>query len=428
MGDGTLAWIILCLALIGVLVFVLILWRRSLVTLRREVGYLAAEKPLSRDVKGSKVVREIHQDLWAIANRREAVARKVAEEDFSLRAILSRMAEGVLIADRDLRILLTNRRLHEMFLLPRSPQDRTVMETFRNHELHEVIRHTLESGEPQFAELSVEVKDGEQFQQRHFQISSASVGMPDRGSSRGALVIFHDVTRIRSLEAVRKEFVANVSHELRTPLSIITGYLETLIEGATDEESSQRFLQTMHKHAHRLNLLIEDLLVLSQLESRRPGLHFEQVDLVQCVDRVVEQLDSRIRTLQATVSVDADKWLPRIEADSVRLEQVVFNLLDNGLKHGGKPGITIRIQLRATQDCAIIRIQDNGPGIPLSDQPHIFERFYRVHKDRSRDAGGTGLGLSIVKHIVQAHGGTVTLESTPGAGATFAVTLPLRQS
>jgi two-component system phosphate regulon sensor histidine kinase PhoR len=175
-------------------------------------------------------------------------------------------------------------------------------------------------------------------------------------------------------------------------------------------------------------LLIEDLLVLSQLESRRPGLHFEQVDLAQCVDRVIEQLDSRIRTLQATVTVDTEKRLPRIEADSVRLEQVVFNLIDNALKHGSKPGIAIRIQLRESWDSAIIRIRDNGPGIPLSDQPHIFERFYRVHKDRSRDAGGTGLGLSIVKHIVQAHGGRVTLESTPGAGATFVVTLPLRQS
>ena len=397
-------------------------------TVRREVGYLAAEKPLSREVKGPKVTREIHQDLWAVASHREAVARKVAEEDFSLRAILSRMAEGVLIADKEFRILLTNRRLQEMFSLPRSPQDRTVMETFRNHELHEVVHQTLETGEPQFAELSMEVKDGEQFQQRHFQISSANVGMPDRASARGALIIFHDVTRIRSLEAVRKEFVANVSHELRTPLSIITGYLETLIEGGTDEESSQRFLKTMHKHAYRLNLLIEDLLVLSQLESRTPGLHFEQVDLAQCVDRVIEQLDSRIRTLQATVAVDTEKRLPRIEADSVRLEQVVFNLIDNALKHGGKPGIAIRIQLRESRDSAIIRIQDNGPGIPLSDQPHIFERFYRVHKDRSRDAGGTGLGLSIVKHIVQAHGGTVTLESAPGAGATFVVTLPLRQS
>jgi two-component system phosphate regulon sensor histidine kinase PhoR len=428
MRDGTLAWIIGCLALVGILVLVLIAWRRSLMTLRREVGHLASEQALSRDVKGPRIVREIHQDLWTVANLREALARKIAEEDFSLRAILSRMADGVLIADKDLRILLTNQRLHAMFSLPRSPADRTVMETFRNHELHEVIRHTLESREPQFAELSMEVKEGEQFQQRHFQISSASVGLASAESSPGALVIFHDVTLIRSLEAIRKEFVANVSHELRTPLSIITGYLETLIEGGTDEESSQRFLKTMHKHAHRLNLLIEDLLVLSQLESRRPGLHFELVDLAQCVDRVVEQLDSRIRALHAAVAVDADKELPRIEADSVRLEQVVFNLLDNALKHGGKSGIAVKIELRGNQESAIVRFQDNGPGVPLSDQPHIFERFYRVYKDRSRDAGGTGLGLSIVKHIVQAHGGTVTIESTPGAGATFVVTLPVRQN
>ena len=243
----------------------------------------------------------------------------------------------------------------------------------------------------------------------------------------GALVIFHDISQIRSLEAVRKEFVANVSHELRTPLSIITGYLETLIEGGGDPETNVRFLKTMHKHAQRLNILIEDLLSLSQLESRRVSLNFEPVELRECIHRVIERLDTRIREVAAKVKVNIPENLPRVEADAFRIEQVIYNLIDNALKHGGKSGVNVMVEAHSNGREAIVAVHDDGPGVPLGDQPHLFERFYRVHKDRSRDAGGSGLGLSIVKHTVQAHGGTVALQSSPGAGATFTVSLPLKQ-
>jgi two-component system phosphate regulon sensor histidine kinase PhoR len=242
------------------------------------------------------------------------------------------------------------------------------------------------------------------------------------------LVIFHDVTQIRSLEAVRKEFVANVSHELRTPLSIITGYLETLIDGGDDQETSLRFLRTMHKHAQRLNLLIEDLLSISQLEFRKISLNFEPVNLSESVHRVLEQLDSRIRENGAAVTAAIPKDLPRIEADAFRIEQALYNLLDNALKHSSKSGARVTVEARSDGPAVLLSVCDDGVGIPLSDQPHIFERFYRVHKDRSRDAGGTGLGLSIVKHTVQAHGGSISVQSSPGAGATFVMNLPVSQN
>jgi signal transduction histidine kinase len=225
---------------------------------------------------------------------------------------------------------------------------------------------------------------------------------------------------------VRRDFVANVSHELRTPLSIITGYLETLIDGVPEPETARRFLRIMHKHAQRLNLLVEDLLALAQLESRKLSLHFQPVSIVDCVQKVLERMETMISAIQAEVVVELSDSLPLIEADPFRLEQVVFNLLDNALKYGNRAGAKVVISARRDREDLILQVRDNGPGIPLSDQPHIFERFYRVYKDRSRDAGGTGIGLSIVKHTVQAHGGSVHVESHPGAGATFWVRLPLK--
>ena len=270
------------------------LWRRLLL-LRREVRHLLRDGTLSHSVPGPRIVLEIHKDLKEIARREREIARHIADEDFSLRAILASMVEGVLIADSGMRIRLVNDRLQRMFSLPKSPIDRTVMEVFRNHLVHQVIQQSLNTGEPQSAELQAEIRDGDQFQLKHFQITSVSLRPRDRESLTRALVIFHDVSQIRSLEAVRKEFVANVSHELRTPLSIITGYLETLIDGGDDHETNLRFLRTMHKHAQRLNLLIEDLLALSQLESRKISLNFELVALSESIYRVREQLDSRIR-------------------------------------------------------------------------------------------------------------------------------------
>ena len=424
----TIGWLIVWLISLGILSLVAImLWHRLLV-LRREVRHLLADRPLTYEVPGPRMVREIHADLKEIARREGEIARQFADEDFSLRAILASMVEGVLIADGNLQIRLVNERLQQMFSLPKSPMDRTVMEVFRNHLVHQVIRQSLNTGEPQSAELQAEIRDGDQFQLKHFQITSVRLRPRELESMNRALVIFHDVSQIRSLEAVRKEFVANVSHELRTPLSIITGYLETLIDGDGDQETNLRFLRTMHKHAERLNLLIEDLLSLSQLESRKISLRFEPIDLSESIHRVLEQLDSRVRESGAGVTATIPKHLPLIEADAFRIEQALYNLLDNALKHSGKSGARVSVDACSDATAVVVRICDDGVGIPLSDQPHIFERFYRVHKDRSRDAGGTGLGLSIVKHTVQAHGGSVAVQSSPGAGATFVMSLPVRQS
>jgi two-component system, OmpR family, phosphate regulon sensor histidine kinase PhoR len=408
-------------------VLLVLLWRR-LQFLRREVRRLVAEGALSNASPGPRIVREIHRELKEIARRQREVARRIADEDFSLRAILASMVEGVLIANANMQIRLVNDRLRHMFSLPKSPMDRTVMEVFRNHLVHQVIREALDTGNPQSAELQAEIRDGDRFQLKHFQVTSVSLRSSGSELAAGALVIFHDITQIRSLEAVRKEFVANVSHELRTPLSIITGYLETLIDGGGDAETNSRFLHTMHKHAQRLNMLIEDLLALSQLESKKASLHFQLTDITESIHRVREQLDARIRDSCAEVRLVIHEELPKIEADAFRVEQALYNLLDNALKHSAKSCASVDIDARAEGNAVIISVSDDGVGIPISDQPHIFERFYRVHKDRSRDAGGTGLGLSIVKHIVQAHGGSISVQSVPGSGAKFIMSLPIHQN
>jgi two-component system, OmpR family, phosphate regulon sensor histidine kinase PhoR len=420
--------LIISLAGLGTLgVLLVYLWRR-LQFLRQEVRRLVGEGALAQAPPGPRIVREIHRDLREIARRQREIARRIAEEDFSLRAILASMVEGVLVADENMQIRLVNERLRQMFSLPKSPMDRTVMEVFRNHLVHQVIRGALHTGKPQSAELQTEIRDGDRFQVKHFQVTCVSLRSSGPESAAGALVIFHDVSQIRSLETVRTEFVANVSHELRTPLSIITGYLETLIDGGGDPETNSRFLRTMHKHAQRLNMLIEDLLALSQLESKKTRLDFQFSDIRESIHRVREQFDTRIRETRSTVTVIIPEELPKIEIDAFRVEQAIYNLLDNALKHSAKSGAEVCIEARSEKSAVTVTVCDNGVGIPLSDQPHIFERFYRVHKDRSRDAGGTGLGLSIVKHIVQAHGGSIAVQSVPGSGAIFNMTLPIYQN
>jgi two-component system phosphate regulon sensor histidine kinase PhoR len=399
-----------------------ILWRQ-LFRIRNDIRRLAEETRISTGGKGPAVVREIYHQLRRIEHRQREMAQLVADEDLSLRAILGSMSEGVLVANADLTVRLVNERLQRMFSFSRVPVGRTILEVFRNHLLHQMAQRTVDTNQPQANEMPVDVRDGDKFVPKHFQVTSVSLRQPKQGSA-GILIVFHDVTQIRSLEAVRKDFVANVSHELRTPLSILTGYLETLLESSPDAATRRRFLSIMHKHAQRLNLLVDDLLQLARLESREPHLNWERFQLQGCIEKVLERSEPMIQASGAVVETRIAPDLPTIEADQIKIEQAVFNLLDNALKYGGKSDPRVLIEVDYTPVEVILKVKDNGPGIPLSDQPHIFERFYRVHKDRSRDAGGTGLGLSIVKHTAQAHGGNVELESSPGQGATFIVRLP----
>lgn len=359
-----------------------------------------------------------------ISDRLQEQNRQLSDEGFSLRAILSSMVEGVAIVDRSERIRLVNDALTRMFALGQSPINRQVIEVFRQHELREALARTLESGQAQQIEL-VLPPSGEGQETRVFSVYSVGLYPGAAQKPLGAIIVFYDVTEIRKLESVRREFVANVSHEFRTPLAIINGYLETLLDGALDDrEMAEQSLRVMQRHGHRLNLLIDDLLVISQLEHRSIRLQPESVEIREAVDRVVDQMRSQLEARGAEVSVEVGPGAECVEADPIRLEQVLMNLFTNALQHNAEPTVRLRITSARTDGQVKVEVTDDGPGIPLADQPHIFERFYRVRKDRSRDGGGTGLGLSIVKNVIAAHGGVVGVRSRPGEGASFSFTLP----
>jgi two-component system phosphate regulon sensor histidine kinase PhoR len=339
------------------------------------------------------------------------------------------MVEGVLIADRSQRVRLVNDALIKLLALRESPLNRPVIEVFRKHELQNALETALAEGTPQEIEITIEIPSRRGgYEVKHLDVHVGGLIPKPQGHPTAVLVVFHDVTTIRNLEARQRELLANVSHEFRTPLAIINGYVETLMDGAlADPEMAQRSLKAMHKNSRRLALLIDDLLTMSRLEERARLLEFQPTNLHELLGHVLEHLEPNITERGAKVIVDWPDDAAYAEADARRIEQVYSNLLGNALRYGEAENLSVRVSARRHENDICIAFVDNGPGIPLSDQAHIFERFYRVYKDRSRDAGGTGLGLSIVKNIVEAHGGRVSVESTPGSGATFRVCLPVSQ-
>ena len=400
--------------------------RRRWQRLRAHLGAMASgERPGMLIGRGPTWFCEAARDLNRISELLAERDRQAADEGLNLRAVLGSMVEGVLIADRNQRLRVVNQALLRMFGLVQPPADRTVIEVFRSHDLRAAVAETLESGAPQVREMRIETGVGGEYRARQFEVNLSPLGRVAGAPPEGVIAVFHDISELKTQERLRRDLVANVSHELRTPLSIIHGYVETLLDGALDDRpTAERFLRVVHRHGERLNLLIEDLLTMSRLESGALPLVIEPVDLREAVRAVLERMEAAVRERGARVTVEFGEGFPVIPADAHRIDQLLFNLLDNALKFGPAGRAEIRVTGRAEAGEVTVEVADNGPGVPAEDQPHLFERFYRVHKDRNRDAGGTGLGLSIVRQIALAHGGSVGLESVPGHGAVFRVTLP----
>jgi two-component system phosphate regulon sensor histidine kinase PhoR len=238
------------------------------------------------------------------------------------------------------------------------------------------------------------------------------------------VAVFHDISELKRLEKVRRDFVANVSHELRTPVTVIKGYAETLLTGAltTDPERAAGFLEKIDRHADRLASLVGDLLILSELEAGETPLQPAPVAIESAVAHACALLEEKASAKGISIERDGLGKVSPVLADRGKLEQVMVNLLDNALKYTPDNG-AITISANEEDDMVAIMVSDTGIGIPPKDLPRIFERFYRVDTARSREQGGTGLGLAIVKHIIQQHGGSVAVESTPGKGSTFSVSL-----
>ena len=331
-------------------------------------------------------------------------------------AVLESMTEAVIAVDHEERILFINSATEGLFQIQRQKvQGRNLLEAIRNTALNELILKTVHQAEPKSEEIQMLTPI-----ERVFKAQTSPLSQ--QGKTIGAVAVLHDVTELKRLEQVRKEFVANVSHELKTPLTAIQASVETLLDGAINDSSHNRkFLECIQEDGQRLRNLIEDLLQLSRIESKEVPLKKENVILAETIRRSVEHFKKAIQQKNLTVEVEiVEEKLP---ADPEQLQRAVDNLVDNAIKYNKQNG-RIHFRARKEGDWVHLKVEDTGIGIPEENLPRIFERFYRVDKTRSRELGGTGLGLSIVKHIAERHGGRVEVTSRLGQGSCFTLWLP----
>lgn len=322
-----------------------------------------------------------------------------------------------MVVDAHHALRLVNPSFVSLFDLRGDPVGQTVLRTLRESAFEELITKALQTGQAQRADVERTAD------KRHFAVHAVPVR--EFGGAPGVVAIIRDITRLRQLEEVRREFVANVSHELRTPLSIFHGYLENLIDAPSMSRKDQmEIFEILRKHSRRLNALLEDLLTLARLESRQEKMTCVSMKLPALLRSVAGDWSQKLAAKKLTLEVDATDSLPNISGDPQRLEQVLHNLLQNAVKYT-ETGGSIALRAAAHNGHVEVRVEDTGLGIPPADLPHIFERFYRADKARTREMGGTGLGLSIVKHIVQLHGGSVAAESKYGKGTTIILQLPV---
>lgn len=340
-----------------------------------------------------------------------------------IEATLGSIQEAILIFDAEHTVEFANEAAQRLFQRGRPLRGVRLESVLRSTSLLELLEAYREGDRSPLRQVSIEAR-GQIF---WFEASCAEVKGVSSEETVSTLLVLHDITRLKTLEVMRRDFVANVSHELRTPLTIIKGFAETLKEenATLPEETRGRFVDKIVNNARRLHFLVEDLLTLSRLEST-PEQVVPVVQPIQpLVDEIAEHARSRLESSRQMLRIEVDEGIQDFAFDRFRIHQVLDNLVDNAFRYA--PDFKqLVLRLRPSADGAFIecRVEDDGPGIPVKDLPHIFERFYRVDKGRSRERGGTGLGLSIMKHIVQLHGGSVWAESELGQGTAICFTLP----
>jgi two-component system phosphate regulon sensor histidine kinase PhoR len=350
-----------------------------------------------------------------MAGQLQARLRELTEDKERLQAVLSGMVEGVLVVDAEQRVVLANPRMRELFAFRGAAVGRPTWEVVRRVEVQQAIADAAAKGEPIVVNVSTEAPEPRSLQLH-------AVRFPASGPLLGVVAVVHDVTEIRRLERMRRDFVANVSHELKTPLTAIRGFAETLRATEVPEAQQKAYLDVILRHAERLQNLIDDILELSRVEGRQEPFTPTDVDVARVAAALLRDVRPQFeaRRLEASVAPGARGVA---FADRRAVEQILTNLLDNACKYT-EPGGRVEVRVQEGPSQVRLEVEDTGIGIPEEDLPRIFERFYRVDKARSRDLGGTGLGLAIVKHLAQAQGGEVSVRSKPREGTTFTVVLP----
>ena len=385
-------------------------------------GDLALRAPMV----GSLEIQALAESLNEMARQLEQRIRTITDQQREAEAILAAMVEGVIAVDGQGRIVTVNRAAAGFLDIdPAQVQGQSVQEVIRDVGLQQFVTEVLLGRHPEEIQVQLPVQGGRSFQIHGTRLDGGPTG-PAQGGPQGAVIVLHDVTRIRRLEDLRKDFVANVSHELKTPITSIKGFVEALLDGhAVDPDEVQRYLGIVARHTDRLNAIIDDLLTLSRLEEdqERRRVTFEQAPIRPILESAIELSQIKAATKAITIELECDIRL-QAKVNGPLLEQAVANLIDNAVKYS-EP--TSRVLVKAAQEgrSVSITVQDHGIGIPREHQDRVFERFYVVDKGRSRNLGGTGLGLAIVKHIVQVHGGSVDVRSELGKGSTFTIRLPI---
>ena len=421
--------------LIVALFFALALLGRSAARLRRiksVLNRIAAKEnsgdasPAGQTSSGAEMSVRITEQKMA---RLEAAVASLEGERNRSAAIMRCMVEGIAVVDSDERIVFCNEAFAKAWnISTAAAQGSSVLEMIRLTDVIELIRTALKGDETVHGEISV----GEITRPRIFSVSVVpfrmqSISAAAQGHSRfGALVVMHEITDLRRLEQVRKDFVANVSHELRTPLTAIKGFAETLLAGALqDEKNSRRFVEIIRDHSARLSRLTDDLMKLSRIEAGKLPLDLGPVDLNEIISLEEGPAQAAADRKGIRLAVERSSAHPaQVQGDVGLLREVLRNLLDNAIQYTPSGG-EIAVNVKSNGNFAVVTISDTGIGIPQAEQSRIFERFYRVDDARSREAGGTGLGLAIAKHVVESHGGRIWVESAVGEGSKFYFSVPI---
>ena len=397
---------------------------------KKRIGQLvSATERYSKGDLGEKILFETENEFKVLAdaiNRMgSSLKNRIAEagaEQSKLQAILGNMVEGVVAVDRHKRVLIMNRSCERIFdVKNEKATGRSLMEITRHPQIDQMIEKAIASKKIVADELEFYRPNGKIVHLNAVGVEPAD----DESSSICAILVMNDMTEVKKLESMRRDFVANVSHELRTPLTSIKGFIETLLSGAIgDPEKAKSFLKMMEEDSERLSRLIRDLLELSQIESEEIDLKLEKLNVQEEIEKVLPLFEVQVQSKNIRIENQMSGF---VSADRDRLKQIFINLIDNAIKFNQQDGKII-LKSKVNGNKLQMAVQDTGIGISDEIIPRIFERFFRVDKARSREMGGTGLGLSIVKHLVESHGGKVWCESVPGKGSTFFFTLPLDSS
>lgn len=420
-----MAWFAFCLLTAVFALSALVVWRRWIVPWKDvdELSQAIVDQRPPRKflISANPHSRNIGLALETLSNRQRHIEEGIREGELSVKAVFGAMLDGLVVVDERRRVRMMNREFKRAFGLEGAEPGAPLLEVIRHASIDRLVLEALREGKPQ--RESIQMSRGPS-EGRELEVSAVPLG-ENAGETEGAVVLFHDVTQLRQMEELRRDFVANVSHELRTPLSIFRGYLETLLDDPHQPPGELlRILEVMERHSDRLHALVEDVLSLARLESPTAELDLSEINLAEFLPEILRDWEKRFEAKQIESHLDVPPDLPKLQADESRLQEIIYNLLDNAVKYS-QPGSRIFLGAAVKGDRMRISVSDEGTGIPENDLPYIFERFYRADKARNRQLGGTGLGLSIVKHIAHLHDGTAEAQSEPGKGTTISVLLPV---